>query len=105
MEYTGICIECGAEKALKWPKPLTQAECNLLATDKCRHRRPGIFVERYGVCTYCGQVNVVQWYEDAPAEECNERATEMCTCPEAARAADIRQQVERVDTTKYSLEE
>lgn len=23
MEYTGICIECGAEKALKWPKPLT----------------------------------------------------------------------------------
>lgn len=95
MEYTGICIACGAEKALRWPKPLTQAECNLLATDKCRHRRPGIFVERYGVCTYCGQVNVVQWYEDAPAEECNERATEMCKCPEAARAADIRQQVER----------
>lgn len=95
MEYTGICITCGAEKALRWPKPLTQAECNLLATDKCRHRRPGIFVERYGVCTYCGQVNVVQWYEDAPAEECNERATEVCKCPDAIRAADIRQQVER----------
>lgn len=43
MEYTGICIECGAEKALKWPKPLTQAECNLLATDKCRAPAAGDF--------------------------------------------------------------
>lgn len=95
MEYTGICIECGGRKGAEVAQAADAAECNLLATDKCRHRRPGIFVERYGVCTYCGQVNVVQWYEDAPAEECNERATEMCTCPEAARAADIRQQVER----------
>ena len=63
MEYTGTCITCGAEKALRWPKPLTQAECNLLATDKCRHRRPGIFVERYGVCTYCGQVNMGETHD------------------------------------------
>ena len=30
MEYTGICITCGAEKALRWPKPLTQYSHELL---------------------------------------------------------------------------
>lgn len=95
MEYTGICITCGKEKTLRWPKPLTQTECNLLATDKCRHCRPATFLERYGVCAYCGQVNVIMWYERASTEECNEQATEVCKCPEAVRAADIRQRVDQ----------